>query len=262
MLTEFAAVIGAGPAGLAAASQLELYGISPCVYEPDTPGGLLLNANSVNNYPGVRKGITGRELAAQFPLPGRIVKQKVLKLTTLPSGGYEVLTASESCRYRSVIVASGTKPVRIEIPDFPRENIFSEVKNIPYQLYRSAAVIGGGDAALDYALTLSRTMPVNVYARGDFSGALPDLIRQVESLEKISLFPFTVFPVSHSEDIAVVACGRVPNVAFIQEELVCSPPEDGSFHLCGDCVNNRFRQTAIAVGNGVKAAMTTAEFLK
>ncbi|HIE03451.1 MAG TPA: FAD-dependent oxidoreductase, partial [Candidatus Latescibacteria bacterium] len=44
-------VIGAGPAGVAAAIQLKRYGIKPLVFEKDRIGGLLWNANLVENYP-------------------------------------------------------------------------------------------------------------------------------------------------------------------------------------------------------------------
>jgi thioredoxin reductase (NADPH) len=61
-----AAIIGAGPAGISAALQLARYEIYPFVYEADTPGGLLYNAGTVENYPGFPKGIEGPELAALF----------------------------------------------------------------------------------------------------------------------------------------------------------------------------------------------------
>lgn len=262
MHTEPVAVIGAGPAGLAAYGQLELYGISPLVFEKDVPGGLLLNANCVQNYPGVRKGIQGRELAAKFQIPANILKKEVLSLKRLPSGSYELNTEKNTYHFDAVIAAPGTKPVRINVPGFPVSRVYYEVKNIPCNLYNSAAVIGGGDAALDYALTLSKAMTVNVYARNGFKKALPHLINTVENSSRITLHPGIDQPATHTEDMVLVACGREPDVAFISADLLCSPPADGSFHLCGDCVNGIHRQTAIAVGNGVMAAMKTAEYLK
>ena len=55
-------IIGAGPAGLAAAIQLGRYGVPALVLERGEPGGLLRNANLVENYPGFPQGISGREL--------------------------------------------------------------------------------------------------------------------------------------------------------------------------------------------------------
>ena len=52
-------IVGAGPAGLATALQLERYGIKPLVVEKEHLGGLLHNANLVENYPGFPGGIPG-----------------------------------------------------------------------------------------------------------------------------------------------------------------------------------------------------------
>jgi thioredoxin reductase len=54
------AIIGAGPAGIAAAIQLKRFNIEPIVFEQDEIGGLLRNAHLVENYPGFPAGIAGR----------------------------------------------------------------------------------------------------------------------------------------------------------------------------------------------------------
>ena len=55
-------IIGAGPAGLATGIQLQRYGLNPLILERDQPGGLLRNANWVENYPGFPQGISGLDL--------------------------------------------------------------------------------------------------------------------------------------------------------------------------------------------------------
>jgi len=55
------AIIGAGPAGLAAAIQLQRYGIQPFIFEEKSIGGLLKNANKIENYLGFPNGISGKE---------------------------------------------------------------------------------------------------------------------------------------------------------------------------------------------------------
>ena len=52
-------IIGAGPAGLAAALQLRRRGVDFMFFERQRVGGLLNNANWVENYPGFPGGITG-----------------------------------------------------------------------------------------------------------------------------------------------------------------------------------------------------------
>ena len=105
-------------------------------------------------------------------------------------------------------------------------------------------------------------MKVNVYSRSGFRGAVPHLLEKAKKTGSIDMFPDWAVFENFTEDLVVVACGRKPNVGFIADDLLCSPPDDGSFHLCGDCSNGLLRQASIAVGNGVKAAMEAAAYLK
>lgn len=261
MQTEDAVIVGAGPSGLAAAKQLNLYGMDPLVFECDEPGGLLLNACSVVNYPGVREGITGKELISQFPIPQRLRIDEVTGISRNKKL-YQIHSNSGVIEASSVIIASGTVPVKISLQEVARGRIFYTVKNLVNSSLRSAAVIGGGDAALDYAMSLCSLCDVKIYSRSDFSKAAPHLMRKVQSITNITLCPESLPKSSFPEDIVVVAVGRKQRVDFICEKLLSSPPEDGSFHMCGDCRNGIYRQTAIAVGNGVEAAMKTVEYLK
>ena len=261
MNTENVVIVGAGPAGLAAAKQLKLYEIDPLVYECDQPGGLLLNACSVINYPGVPEGISGRELIKQFILPSRLIPTEVSEVSRTDNL-YEIHTAHGKVRALCVIVASGTVPVKIRIPGLADKLIHYSVKNITGFSGKSVAVIGSGDAALDYAMSLSSKCTVNVYGRGDFTKVVPHLLKKVLLLPTITLHPKSLPKNSFSEDIIVVAAGRTPRVDFISTNLLSSPPTDGSFHLCGDCNNGIYRQMAIAVGNGVEAAMKAVKYLK
>ncbi len=261
MSIENVVIIGAGPAGLAAARQLKLYGIDPLVYECDEPGGLLLNACSVINYPGVPEGISGKELVKQFPLPDRLVLREVTGVTR-EDKYYQIHSNNSIIKTHSVIIASGTIPRKITIPDIPASDIYYEVKNLVDGPCKSVAVIGSGDAALDYAMSLSSRHIVSVYARNDFSGVVHHLFKKAEKEARISLHPHSLPKDSFDEEVILAAVGRLPGTDFISENLLSSPPADGSFHMCGDCTNGIFRQTAIAVGNGIEAAMKTSEYLK
>ena len=68
-----AVIIGAGPAGMAAAIQLRRYGYEPLVLEKSVIGGLLNNANLVENYPGFPAGIEG-------PVLVQLMKEHVQQL--------------------------------------------------------------------------------------------------------------------------------------------------------------------------------------
>ena len=262
MATEKVVVIGAGPAGLAAAQQLKLYGINPLVFEEDQPGGLLLNASSVKNYPGVSRGTAGRDLVKLFPLPEKLIFHRVTSVKKEGSVYRVALSYTDSVTALTVVVASGTTPRKIHVNCTPDSRILYDVKNIRDIPGDTVAVIGGGDAALDYAVSLSSKFSVTVYARGNFSDAVPHLLTSVKKISRITLRPETSGKTVIPEKTIFVAAGRTPAVDFVSEELLSVPPDDGSFHMCGDCSNGIFRQTAIAVGNGVEAAMKTAAYLR
>ncbi|HPJ29142.1 MAG TPA: NAD(P)/FAD-dependent oxidoreductase [Candidatus Sabulitectum sp.] len=262
MAAETVTIIGAGPSGMAAANQLSLYGIEPVVFEPGEPGGLLLEAGSVVNYPGVPEGISGEDLVKLFPCPQRLVRERVTSLSREPGGKYIIEHTGGTVSAQAVLVASGTLPVKPDIPGVPPERVHHGVRSTRKAEFASAAVIGGGDAALDYALTLSKRAEVRVYARSGFKGASPHLLKQAGASGRIALFPEHGDFSSFSEDIVVVACGREPNLAFLSRELVCSPPGNGSYHLCGDCTSGIYRQASIAVAAGVRAAMAVRSFLE
>ncbi|MCP4647149.1 MAG: NAD(P)/FAD-dependent oxidoreductase [bacterium] len=261
MKLEQTVIVGAGPAGLSAARQLKLYGVDPLVYEHDKPGGLLLNAFSVVNFPGAPEGISGRELISNFPLPARLVSNSVNRLLR-QNNVYQVHSNGVVQNARSVIIASGTVPVGLELPGIPESRICYSVKDLSGITGGTAAVIGSGDAALDYAMTLSSVCSVRVYARGDFSKAVPHLLQSVRKTKNITLCPESLPQSSFPEDVIVVAIGRKPKVDFISKKLLSSPPADDSFQMCGDCKNGIYRQATIAVGNGIEAAMKIAAFLK
>ena len=61
-------IIGAGPAGIAAAIQLKRTGIDFQILEKDRIGGLLWHANFVENYPGFPSGVSGPDLVKCFKL--------------------------------------------------------------------------------------------------------------------------------------------------------------------------------------------------
>ena len=62
-----AVVIGGGPAGITAALYLARSGCSVSFFEQLTPGGQVLQTESLENYPGYPQGIKGYELADLFP---------------------------------------------------------------------------------------------------------------------------------------------------------------------------------------------------
>ena len=65
-MSERIGIIGGGPAGIACAIQLNRYGWEPVIFEKDALGGLLRNANLVENYLGFPFGISPDYLLESF----------------------------------------------------------------------------------------------------------------------------------------------------------------------------------------------------
>jgi thioredoxin reductase len=285
------AIIGAGPAGISAALQLARYEIYPFVYEADTPGGLLYNAGTVRNYPGFPKGIEGPELAALFAAglessEAVVCPEEVLSVD-YAAGVFRVRAEAEA-DFSRLVISTGTRPVPLDnvefIPGDAEKGIEYGIGTIRSIAGRSVAVIGAGDAAFDYALTLSRRNDIVILQRGEKPRCNAALLRRVTGNERITVMEnATVEKISKEDggrfiltlcgagcgsydrmtaDYVIAAIGRVPReIAFLPglTESIDELVEKGWLRFAGDVMNGMYRQTSIAVGDGVRAAMEIYE---
>jgi thioredoxin reductase len=279
-------IIGAGPAGIAMAIQLKRQGIEPVILEQGEIGGLLKNANLVENYPGFPDGISGPNLVelfkSQLANAGVAVSsERVLELEH-EDGAFLTKTNRRTLRSSIVVIASGTKPKRISeirITDGIDDRTFYEVHPIRGIKNQKIAIIGAGDAAFDYALGLSQNNEITILNRGEQDRCIQALRDRCMKSEAISyLTNVSVKEVtgkgdrlllsclngdSQKEnqiwtDYLVIAVGREPCLDFLGAKLKRSLEdltERNKLYLIGDVKNRAFRQTAICVGGGVKAAM-------
>lgn len=278
-------IIGAGPAGIATAIQLKRYGIEPCLLEKNEIGGLLRNANLVENYPGFPDGISGLELVNLFKKHIRELSIKILfegaKKLDLENGRFLVETEKRVLHSRTVVVASGTKPkkfIDFEISEEVEGRIFHEVYPLLGVKRKKIAILGASDAAFDYALNLGRNNEVVVLNRGKTVKSLPLLKRRAGISPRIAYCEDTTISgvMRDSQSGIVLECmgpkgnsklrvhylmfatGREPQLDFLSERLkenASDTEKKGVLHFIGDVRNGIFRQTAIAVGDGIMAAM-------
>lgn len=278
-------IVGGGPAGLAAAIQLQRYGIPAALLEREEIGGLLRNANLVENYPGFPGGIPGPQLARLFAEQARqhevrICREEVLELRRAGEW-FEVRTDRRTFRSRRMIVASGTKARRLtdlEVPASLQASIFYEVCPLQDLEGKRIAIVGAGDAAFDYALNLGRRNRVAILNRGSRVSCLPLLQERARAVPRITYHEqIRLLALQPGEggalrlecqapagrtwllaDYLVGAIGREPALDFLAADLLAQAPElesRGLLAFIGDVKNGLFRQTAIAVGEGVLAAM-------
>jgi len=285
-------IVGAGPGGLSAALQSLRHGLVVRVFERARPGGLLWNANRVENYPGFPNGIPGPDLVRVFLAQAAaggvdITHEEVLSLTW-ESGLFHATTPAAVYQARAVVIASGTRQrllTGFQVPEALRERIVYEVAGFQGLSGNRFLIIGSGDAAFDYALNLGKQNSVIILNRGEQVKCLPLLWDQAQACENIDYHPDTVIrklevrpeggmvvecssphgPLVLQADYLVGAIGRDPSLAFVSAELPGQSSElenRGILHFVGDVKNGSFRQTAIAVGDGIRAGMCIAHALK
>lgn len=283
------AIIGAGPAGLTTALQLKRYGIPALLFEASKVGGLLHNANLVENYPGFPGGIPGVELVHRFTEQIIRVGVEVTlgEVTRLDHDGavFNLQTQRNSYQARIAVLAAGTKPVtfpRAMIPEDAQERVFYEVFPLRELQEARVAIVGAGDAAFDYALNLAKRNDVLILNRGDTIKCLPLLWERSLGSERITYHPSSkVVRVSslpsgglklYTEgqhggstveiDYLIGALGRMPRLDLLSGLVEMKNLQaEGKLHIIGDIQRGIYRQTAIAVGDGMLAAMKIYQYL-
>lgn len=157
------AVIGGGPAGLTAAVYAARAGFSVRVLEGAAPGGQMLLAHNIENYPGF-SSVSGMDLADAMTaqaasLGAEIVFSNVTAVTSHADGF--IITSDEGAeKYRAVIVASGTKQRKLAVQG-EEELIgcgvsYCAVCDGRFFSGKDVAVVGGGNTAIGDALYLSK----------------------------------------------------------------------------------------------------------
>jgi thioredoxin reductase (NADPH) len=280
------AIIGAGPAGIAAAVQLRRAGIRFLVYERGPIGGLLNEAHWVENFPGIAGGLSGRDLAARLKRQLRAAKitierAQVLRLA-FRGNAFVVQTVHGTSRAARVLLACGTTPLVAGLPLDPellRGRLFASVLPLLRVSGETIAIIGGGDAACDYALNLAARNRVHILVRSSRPRALPLLLERCRRHRRIviheqcrltgmsnkgkgTIVLKVVQADGGSREIVcqriLTAIGRAPALDFLDPDVRVSLPgliEDKRIFLAGDAGNGSFRQAAIAAGDGLRAGM-------
>jgi len=280
-----ALIIGAGPAGLAAALQLQRRGADYILLERQQVGGLLNNANLVENYPGFPGGIAGEALIQRFhqqvtELGVAITYEDVVSLE-YADGKFRVLTPQASFQAPMAIIASGTlgnTPENLPTPSELSGRVLTEILPIKSVTGKRVTIIGAGDLAFDYALNLGRRNEVLILNRSQERKCLPLLWARASHMQSITYQEQTQLVgiqagnkdgvELHVEapggekflvcDFLVYAIGRRPNTGFITEkvwQMMDELEQRGVLFRIGDVKNGIYRQAAIAVGDGILAAM-------
>ncbi len=189
-------VIGAGAGGLTAAMYGARLGLKTVVLEGMMPGGQIINAEKIENFPGFPDGLLGADLAPLIERQASAAGAEVRMFTEVESlesqEPYLALSTPEGTfRAKAVIAATGSDFANLGV-DGEEEFRGRGVSNCAtcdgaFFLDETVAVVGGGDSALDEALSLTTFVSkvIMLVRGGEFSGQahIQDRVRENAKIE-------------------------------------------------------------------------------
>ena len=263
-------VIGAGPAGLAAAVYGASEGLDVLVLESLSPGGQAGSSSRIENYLGFPNGISGLELAARAYTQAQKFGAQVLiagsAMELLCSRKpYAIRTDSGSVvSARSVVVATGAqyrKPALEDLSRFEGAGVYYGATPMEAQLCSGEEVIivGGGNSAGQAAVFLAESCAhVHMLVR---SSGLSDtmsryLIRRIEENPSITLHVQT-------EIVGLEGDTRLARVVWRQNESGVVEPHDirHVFVMTGAVPNTSWLEGCVAL-DAKRFVKTGAELSK
>ena len=283
-------IIGTGPAGLAAGIQARHMGLKVLLVEKYRPGGRLLSARQVENFPlvdGIRK-VAGRSIANALIRQALRKGLNILKgdCTRIDShqGIFNLTVDRKTLKARAVVIATGVEPKAIKQPGWeaalesPRLRYYW--RDLPMKLSgKRVFVLGGGEVAFDQACSLAeRRAQVTVFIRGHHPKAFPKLVGEAEGLGvrvitearingcasfRSGLLVSLLTGEGEEEevfDFGLIAIGASPKRPSLSEEARRRAGQ--GLYFAGDVSNRRYRHAAFAFGDGVKKAMMAYDYLR
>ncbi|MBQ1632340.1 MAG: thioredoxin-disulfide reductase [Clostridia bacterium] len=250
------AIIGGGPAGLAAGLYAVRGGGNVCLYEEMFAGGQIVKTHRIDNYPGISDGPDGYALAARFEEHAAAFGLKVeygpVSELVLNEDPKHFVFNGQRIEAKTIILATGASPKTLDIPgekELTGHGVsYCATCDGAFYKNRTATVIGGGDTAISDALYLAKLCKqVYVVHRRDAlraSAILADAALKTENigfvwnsvpeaflgekkLSGIRLKNRVTGEVSElSTDGAFVAVGVVPRVELFKDQIKLT--ENGS----------------------------------
>jgi len=195
------AVVGAGPAGLAAAVGASSEGLQTVVIEQEAVGGQAGTSSMIRNYPGFSQGISGAKLAEEtwqqaWAFGTTFLYMRQAQSLSANDGHYRLqLSDGGVLTSRTVVIATGAAYRRLGIPrleDLHGRGVFygAAASEAPAMRGRNVFVAGGGNSAGQAALYLAKwANQVTVLVRtASLADTMSDyLIRQIRAAPNIDV---------------------------------------------------------------------------
>jgi thioredoxin reductase (NADPH) len=294
-------IVGAGAAGLSAALYALEERLDTLVIEEMAAGGQSLVVNELINYPGFPNPVSGVDFSMRLEMQVRNQGVEILNTSVISlkrkGAGFVMETAKGDMEAKAVILATGSKPRRLDIPgekEFTGRGVsYCAACDGPFFKNRRITVVGSGDSACDEAMYLSGLSErISLVHRGESLNARSGLVERVKKNPHIRLFPFSEIiridgqhklqsltiknektgeTSEHGTDALFVFVGSVPRSELSMEarkdrqgRLLTNERLETSvsgLFAAGEVRNTPFRQIVVAAGEGAIAAKSAAEYI-
>ena len=291
-------IVGSGPAGLSASIYAKRAGLDVAVIEKaPMSGGQVLNTYEVDNYLGM-PGINGFDMGMLFrahadKLNVPFLEDEIREISRTEDGF--LLSGNSQYAARTVILAMGATHARLSVPGEEKRGVsYCATCDGAFYRKKTAAVVGGGDVALEDAIYLAALCEkvYVIHRRGEFRGAkiLQDKLRALPNVE--FLMDTVVESIEGEDRVEGLTCKNI-----VSGETVSVPvhgvfvavgihpaaeaaakllPLEGGYliagedcrtevpglYAAGDIRKKPLRQIITAVADGANAAASAAEDLK
>jgi thioredoxin reductase (NADPH) len=299
------AIIGGGPGGLAAALYAARGRANTVVFESGIPGGQIVTTDCVENYPGFPGGINGAELGElmtkQAQEHGAVVRT-FSPVDAIGREGDRFLLTSEGEQFSAdvVIVATGAVPRKLGIAgeaEFTGRGVsWCATCDGPLYKEKAVAVVGGGDAAVEEAMFLTKfaskvhlihrrnefratkciqercrvnpkivehlaRVPSEIIGDGGKVTAIQLATAEGEPAEKIDVDGIFIFVGVHPVSELVVGLAQLNPTGYIKIDHDGRTNVPGLF-AAGDVTDSELRQVITAAAKGASAAFEALRYLE
>jgi thioredoxin reductase (NADPH) len=296
-------IVGSGLAGLTAGLFAARHGLSTLILESNIPGGHLISIEKMEDFPGFADGVAGYELCPtvqrQAADQGAEFQRGEVQSLEAKDRFWSVVTDEEQHLAKAVIVATGSTLKELGVPGEAQlmGRGVSHCASCDGPLYdgQVVGVVGGGDSALQEALTLANfAESVLIFHRKEnFSGQQSYLQRVLNDSKIAPRYRTAVEEVLGDDQLSAVRVrnlatneiseveltglfvyvGLKPNTAFLKNILKLSDtghvPTDGwmkterdGLYAIGDIRQDSAAQAIAAAGDGATAAIAAYRYIK
>lgn len=296
-------IVGSGLAGLTAGLFAARHGLSTLVLESNIPGGHLISIEKIEDFPGFPDGIAGYDLCPNVQRQAsdygtEFQRAEVLRLEARDKL-WSVFTEEESFQAKVVIVATGSTLKHLGVPG--EEKLMgrgvSHCASCDGPLYNGqvVGVVGGGDSALQEALTLANfAEKVLLFHNGENFSAqqtyqqralsnskiIPHYRTSIEEVlgdDVVSGLRVRNLEMNESSQVSLsglfVYIGMTPNTELLKNVLPLSDtghvPTDvwmqtelPGLYAVGDIRQDSARQAITSAGDGATAAIAAYRYIK